>query len=487
MHFDTEATICAIATGYENGCRGAVRVAGSTTLAILEKIQPIPESLRNAKRATRVSVDWDLRAPLGSIPVDVWFWPTDRSYTGTPSAELHTLGNQVLLKRMLEQLCEAGARLAMPGEFTLRAFLAGRMDLAQCEAVLGVIEAESQEALDISLRQLAGGLSEPLAKLRRSLIDLLADLEAGLDFVDEDIQFISRVQVIDRLTSALTAVERLLRQLNLRQLSQHAPKVALLGLPNAGKSSLANAIAKKDAAIVSNQAGTTRDFVRVHCTLQHGEVELIDTAGIETEFAADHEFFEVMRHAQGFANEQRDEADLIFYCIDCHLDISLKQEQIECAFAISGLPHDSASESVNNRRSIGPSNVWIIWTKADLLDSKADGGFIRLRIEHIPSQVTSCFDPLLLEQLRKRLDDWLVQREEEASSVAPMTAIRCKESLRSAHESLQTAFSAADQRSGDEIVAGEIRLALDHLAQVAGQVYTDDVLDALFSRFCIGK
>ncbi|MDZ4849152.1 MAG: GTPase [Pirellulaceae bacterium] len=503
MQFDNEATICAIATGHENGCRGAIRIAGWTTLSVIQQCHAMTDSLSAITRPTRIPIDWDLGAPLGSIPVDIWYWPTKRSYTGMPSAELHTLGNQVLLNRIVEQLCQAGARLAMPGEFTLRAFLAGRMDLTQCEAVLGVIEAESLVALDVSLRQLAGGLSGPLADLRRLLIELLADIEAGLDFVDEDIVFISREQVIERLETSLASVDRLHQQIIERQPSKVVPKVTFLGRPNAGKSSLVNAIAKDNAAIVNAEAGTTRDFVRVRCEFEHGDVDLIDTAGID-DLSLPHDTLQsIHQSAQRHTAEQRDEADLMLYCIDGNQSNATRIEQLKiaCDMHASTGAQQVASEKQSRESRILQHKVWIVWTKSDLETSvhgmRIDKSMVDNSFEHvssddlmsvkIPEYVTSCRDGCGIEALRARLSEWRTQRNDEISSVAPMTATRCKASLQSTLESLQTARHAAQQELGDEIVAGEIRLALEQLAQVAGDVYTDDILDALFSRFCIGK
>ena len=487
MQFDNEATICAIATGHENGLRGAVRVAGWTTLAVLDKDQTLPDSVRSARRPCRVSVDWNLDSPFGTIPVDIWFWPTQRSYTGTPSAELHTLGNQVLLNRIVEQLCRAGARLARPGEFTLRAFLAGRMDLTQCEAVLGVIEAESQDALDVALRQLAGGLASPLAELRRLLIELLADLEAGLDFVDEDIEFISREQVLHRLSETVVSVTDLHRQINERQINSHAPRVALVGLPNAGKSSLLNALSKADAAIVNSKAGTTRDFVRVRCSIGHGEIDLIDTAGIESGASGDTLTVSVQKSAQRHTFEQRDEADLILYCIDSQLTDEIKLDQLQYASELAKQLRNVRPAALKNNQYADTSSIWIVWTKVDASGSKVDRKSESQSLTRLPMFQTSCIASQGIASLQNKLEQWTESRDHEISSVAPMTATRCKESLESALESLKAAQTAADERLGDELVAGEIRLALEQLAQVAGQVYTDDVLDALFSRFCIGK
>ena len=177
-----------------------------------------------------------------SVPCDLFLWPTDRSYTREPVAELHTIGSPPLLQAALAAVCRAGARLAEPGEFTLRAFLAGRIDLTQAEAVLGVIDAARRNELDAALAQLAGGLARPLHQLRDDLLQLLAELEAGLDFVEEDIRFISQQEVARTAASGSELLEDVAKQMTSRLHGESFPQVALVGPPNAGKSSLFNAM-----------------------------------------------------------------------------------------------------------------------------------------------------------------------------------------------------------------------------------------------------
>ena len=208
-----------------------------------------------------------------------------------------------------------GRRLAQPGEFTLRAFLAGRIDLMQAEAVLGVIDAADRRQLETALDQLAGGLSQPLRNLRNDLIDLLADLEAGLDFVEDDIRFVAPAELQSRLAAAAAQLEQSARQLSARGVSGGKPRVVLVGRPNVGKSSLFNALVRDSAALVSPQPGTTRDYLTATIDADGLSIELIDTAGIAT---ASHS---IDVAAQQMASEQNLQADLRLLCVDTAADL----------------------------------------------------------------------------------------------------------------------------------------------------------------------
>jgi tRNA modification GTPase len=190
-------TIAAIASAPGGAARGIVRLSGPGVLDCLKRSFVIADEQCSSLEAILAAhaVRGTLRLPTTRLPCELYYWPGARSYTREPLAELHTLGSPPLLASALAALCQAGARLAQPGEFTLRAFLAGRLDLTQAEAVLGVIDARGRTQLDAALAQLAGGLSAPLGRLRERLIDLLAHLEAGLDFVEEKIEFISSAEL----------------------------------------------------------------------------------------------------------------------------------------------------------------------------------------------------------------------------------------------------------------------------------------------------
>ena len=203
MVYCVDDTIAAVASAGGGAGRGVIRLSGPEALACLNRcFDADPANSIPTTQPRCVSGQLRLPEPLNSVSCDAYIWPTLRSYTRQPSVEIHTFGSPPILQAILRTLCDHGARLAEPGEFTLRAFLAGRLDLPQAEAVLGVIDAVSQKQLGRSLQQLAGGLSSQLSELRESLLNLCADIEAGLDFVDEDIEFVTSDEVVARLNAA---------------------------------------------------------------------------------------------------------------------------------------------------------------------------------------------------------------------------------------------------------------------------------------------
>ena len=475
MRWDTQATICAIATGNVASNRGAIRIAGSDTLAILRSIVDLNI---NSRAAIRSTVSFPLGTPFGSLPVDLWLWPTNRSYTGSPSAELHMIGNQVLLNRAIQVLAVHGAKVAEPGEFTLRAFLSGRMDLTQCEAVLGAIHATTDRQFELALQQLAGGLSKPLRVIRKSLIELLADLEAGLDFVDEDISFVSADEVLRRIGDAQSIIAELLLQLSHRNGTSRSVEVVLTGRSNAGKSSLVNALIGSPVSIVNQQPGTTRDYLRAKLTLAGREVELIDTAGLDSVPFSRSDLPSVedrpgmgLEEIEGLAKEmtilQRQTARLVLYCIDSSLDEESRSGDL---IAYQALLKEH-------------SDTWLVWTKCDSSEMKnrlTDSGQSTIVFW------TSSKHAKGLQGLVESIFKWQASEESECSMVVGSTAVRCLGSLHDANDALGNAVISF-RDGGDEIVASELRFALDAIGAVAGDVCTDDILDALFSRFCIGK
>ena len=340
--------------------------------------------------------------------------------------------------------------MAEPGEFTMRAFLAGRLDLTQAEAVLGVIDSQSQQELQVSLRQLAGGLSGPLHQLREKLIDLLAHLEAGLDFVEEDIEFISAAELVSELDAGLRSVEAIQQRLTSRGNGGIERRVVLMGLPNVGKSSLLNALVGEAVAIVSETPGTTRDYVTRRIDLDGMPITLVDTAGIELLEQGD----SINYKAQRATSRQQTDAALALLCLDGTRRLEPWEiQQLEAT--------DSASRLV--------------------VITKSDAG----TVGDLPSDAirTSSLTLDGVQFLRHAIRIALANDVE----AIPSTASRCHDSLRLAAESLRRARYVASQSMGEELVAAEVRVSLEGLGKVVGAVYTDDVLDRIFSRFCIGK
>ena len=238
MPLELEDTIAALASAPGPAERGIIRLSGDVVVQSLAN-HFIPTNERNLPttgRARTYSGVFQLNAIDEQLPTNLLLWPTKRSYTGQPMAELHTIGSPPLLEAMLSQLYDAGVRPAQNGEFTLRAFLSGRIDLVQAEAVLGVIDSTDQQQMQRALKQLGGGVSGKLATTRAELIAILGDLEAGLDFVEEDIEFIPQDVMIERLHIAIERLQQLASSADSRMESTSTIAVTLAGLPNAGKS-----------------------------------------------------------------------------------------------------------------------------------------------------------------------------------------------------------------------------------------------------------
>ncbi len=452
MVIDTEDTIAAIAAAAGGALRGIVRISGPQCMEAVWRIfEPVDAENSRVQLIRLPSVilgQIKLPALETSLPATLYLWPGSRSYTRQPTAELHTVGSPPLLEAVLAEVCRQGARLATPGEFTLRAFLAGRLDLTQVEAVLGVIDAGSEQQLKAALSQLAGGIAGPLFAVRSSLLDLLAHLEAGLDFVDEDIEFISRESLLAELLSAAEQVEKIAGQMQSRGDASRVPRVVLCGLPNAGKSSLLNALAGEEVALVSSVAGTTRDFVSRRVCFEGIELELIDTAGLN-DAAAD----EISTHSQFTARMRSANCELRLWCVES-----------TPASAMESPADDSRAPELR------------ILTKCDRLDPTQS-----MRSTFLP---TSCRTGEGIAELRRRIAAALSSQPGDAVA---STAARCRESLALASAALRRAIDAAEGKAGEEFVAAEVRAALDDLGHVLGAVYTDDILDRIFSRFCIGK
>ena len=450
---DPADTIAAIATPPRGGPRGLVRVTGPRAFAVaLGGIEPRGGSspARPERRAGRLRLD-GLGRPL---EVEVNVWPGRRTYTGQPLVEVATPGAAPVVQAVLATFVAGGARLAEPGEFTLRAFLAGRIDLTQAEAVLGVIDAGDPAQLDGALRQLAGGLAGPLRRLRDDLADALAHLEANLDFADEsDVDLLGRLELARTLARQGAEVAALAGQLGGRSRATGRPRVVLVGPPNAGKSRLFNALVGHDRAIVAPVAGTTRDYLEAECACAGVVVELVDTAGRESAHAP------IAHHAQEARAEQARAADLLLDCRPL-----------------------GAAEGWDDEDAAGPARIRV-GTKADEAAGNggdpASGGCAVLT-----SAATGEGIPTLRAAIAARLRD--AGPGGHADGVAS-TAARSADGLASAARSLAAAAIAVEHGHGDELVAVDLRQAVDDLGRIVGAVVTDDLLDRIFRRFCIGK
>lgn len=452
IDLDLNRTIVAVASATGPAIRGIVRLSGFATREILNQIcdPPIGAGAGPQSVATRIRIA-ECDAP---VDASVLVWPTSRSYTRQPAAEIHTIGCPPILEAIVAALCRCGAAMARPGEFTLRAFLAGRLDLSQAEAVIAAVDASSAAEFSFALDQCAGGLRHPLDRLRDELLELLARLEAGLDFVEDDIEFISRDELADGLGSLLARTGEILRQVAARRHHEEGWCVVLMGQPNAGKSSLFNALVGRPAAIASETAGTTRDYLAETIRLGDFQVRLIDTAGGSGNAAEALPGGSIDSLAADQSRTMIDQADLRLLCVEQGTELNQAERSLLRAFG---------------------QHVLRIATKCDLRGGTADDG--------IPvSPVTGEG----LAKLRQSICDRLASLSAQPWS-GHATTTRCGQSLEGAQSALLRAQGALGERAGDEIIAAELRAALEELGRVVGAVYTDDLLDRIFSRFCIGK
>ena len=430
-------TIVALSSASGPGGRAVVRVSGPRTREVIRAVAADADTAAKLTptrlRLSGVAAEW---------PADLYFRAAPHTYTGQDLAELHTLACPPLVERLIADLLAAGARPAERGEFTLRAFLAGKKDLTQAEAVLAVLDSRTPEDLGQALTQLAGGVTQPLQVLRDDLLNLVADVEAGLDFADEDIEFVTASDVLLRASRGIAQLVNLRRQLDARSRTGDGLRVVVAGAPNAGKSSLFNALLGESAALVGPAAGTTRDYLTATLTVAGVTVELIDTAGHEA--ARD----EIEAQAQRLSGVQKSRADIVLHCVPA------ADASVTCA--------DFPSATV----------VLILRTKADLAAPPAGD---------IPVSVVA---PDGLDALLHRLTEAVARLT--SAPLAPSQS-RCRAHVERALEALRRAHEHAREADPHELLALALREALHEVGAMAGAVYTNDLLDRIFSRFCIGK
>lgn len=441
MAFEKD-TVAACATPPGISALALIRVSGPRAAAIASDLlgkPPVPrQPLSRRLRLENQLLDEAVTT----------YWPGPRSYTGEDLVEISCHGNPLVVETILQALRKKGARMARPGEFTERAFLNGRIDLTQAEAVLDVLQAGSERALLAAQRALAGNLKERLMEIRSDLLDLLARIEAYIDFPEEDIQPEVGEGFRRDVSLLLQRISGLLATAPLGQRLRSGYRLVLMGPPNVGKSSLLNALLGSDRAIVSPVPGTTRDTVEESIVLAGFPVRMIDTAGVRP--SSDPVEKEGIQRTL-LAAEQ---ADLILALID------------------RTQPRDPCEQEWTRFNG----KVLRVLTKSDLPSSFQGEG-------HPVSAKTGEGLELLRQNIARRLAGSLLAPGAEEIAVNARHA----EGLQKATEALATASSSLATRAAPELVASDLRLALQTLESVLGVGTSEDVLDRLFAQFCIGK
>lgn len=428
--------IAAIATPPGKGAVGIVRVSGNGSLELVSRLW---QGKNPCKLSGGRFTHGRIRDPRTQEILDealLLVFRKPYSYTGQDSAELHTHGSPAVLRRVLHTLFELGARPAQPGEFTLRAYLNGKMDLAQAEAVLSLVESESDAARRLALRGLSAGLSQKIANLSEQLFTLLAHIQAWLDYPEEGVE---PVQIQAALEPVLQEIQHLLATAPAGRIAQKGARIALVGAPNAGKSSLLNALLGYERAIVTPIPGTTRDYLEAPLEIAGVPLVAVDTAGVrETEDIVEKSGVErALQIAQ--------EADLILYLAD----------QSQPRAAPPDLPWERTLK---------------VATKADLPAAWSDATYLQ-----VSSQTG-----LGLEALRQQIHLRLLGEAPEGEIW--ISNERHVEALRRAETHLQEALDAPEDLAGVSI-----EMALDALAEILGKDVSEEVIDRVFRNFCVGK
>lgn len=445
-------TVCAISTSVGRAGLGIVRMTGDESLEIFQKVFQGSGSYENRKLNYGHIVDGD------EIIDEVLavYMKAPHTYTREDVVEIYTHGGIVAVREVLNTLFKNGAGLAEPGEFTKRAFLNGRLDLAQAEAVLDLIDANTKVSYENSLNQLEGNLSKRVSTIEENLMEVMASTVAEIDFPEDEIDTLSNSEKINKLKPILEDIESLLKSSKRGKVLREGINTLILGRPNVGKSSLLNALLRENRAIVTDIPGTTRDTIEEVLDLDGIPLNLIDTAGIrETEDTVESIGVEK-------AKSQIDDADLVLILLDSSEELSTDDVDI--------------LEIAKDKEKI------VIINKTDL-EQKLD----LEKLEGYKYIMMSIVEGTGIEELQdeiKRLffDDKITSKDETLVS-----NIRHIEALRRAYEALDSAIKDLEIGIPLDLVEVDLNICIDQLGNITGKTTTEDVLDRIFSEFCIGK
>jgi tRNA modification GTPase len=461
----TDDTIAAISTPLGEGGIGIVRLSGKDSIQTAEKIfsSPKDKSLIYSK-SHRVIYGY-IKDPITGGKIDevlVTIMRTPYSYTREDVVEINCHGGMIALRKTLELVLKQGVRLAEPGEFTKRAFINGRIDLSQAEAVLDLIRSRTDESRRIAIEQLQGGLSEKITALRDRLTELCVNIEAYIDFPEEELERASTQAMLDSMKDIGKELETLLKTYDEARFFREGLPTAIVGRPNVGKSSLLNALLKRDRAIVTELPGTTRDVIEEYLNIKGLPLRIMDTAGIrDVQDIAEKEG--VKRSLQSIEN-----ADLVIGIFDS--SEPLKEEDFEVL------------EKIKNKNTI------FVLNKCDL-QSAID----RISISSLVARPSSFILNISatrgdgLEDLKDRIFESCLKDWKEGREGVVITNLRHMTAIENAKTSLERAASALIENQPLEILALELRDSLDRLGEIVGAVTTEDILNKIFNDFCIGK
>ena len=455
--------IAAIATGASPTAIGIVRVSGEGSFALCDAVFRPANGRPFSAQDGRMMVFGEMLDTRGRC-IDRGLavrFPGPHSYTGEDSAEFYCHGSPVVLRELLSALFAAGARQAGPGEFTRRAFLNGRLDLTEAEAVVDLIDAETAAAARNAAAQLHGALRRDFEAVTERLLDITSRFYAVVDYPDEDIQDIQPQEIRQALRDCDATLSRLLDTCGRGRILKSGVRTAIIGRPNAGKSSLLNALAGYERCLVTDIPGTTRDTVEESVLCGGVRLRLIDTAGIRET----HDAIESIGIERTF--QKLDQADIVLWMIDA-ADASLQIAQLSEKI----LPRSEGKQLI------------LVFNKADLLTDR------QFKPTDLPENVQSIFISAKKREHIDKLQDLLIQAAHIpslSSNDVIVTNIRHYEALTHALESIHRVQEGLSANLSGDFISQDLRECIFHLSDIVGEVTTDQVLGNIFERFCIGK
>ncbi|NQW41837.1 MAG: tRNA uridine-5-carboxymethylaminomethyl(34) synthesis GTPase MnmE [Bacteroidetes bacterium] len=464
--YNTEDTIAAIATAEGVSAIGIIRISGNDAINVCAKIFKGKDLNIQKSHTIHYGYITENEHILDEVMVTIFKAP--KSFTTENSIEISCHGSPFILTQILQLLIKNGARLALPGEFSLRAFVKGRIDLSQAEAVGEIIASQNQAQLNIALQQMRGGLSHEIAFLRNQLLEFASLIELELDFGEEDVEFADRTQLNSLIDKIVNHINPMIQSFKYGNAIKNGIPVAIIGRPNAGKSSLLNLLLNEDRAIVSEIAGTTRDTIEEVLNINGMSYRFIDTAGIrETED-------EIESIGIGKAIKKIEEAHAIFYIFDS------KETEISEVFK------DLAMIVEKN----GDSKIIVLANKSDLISDeqkkliKENLNFKKIT-QNISIQLSEN-SVLEINKLKLLLFEAIKQNNEQEGQTV-ITNLRHFQALLDAKTSLDTVVSGLQNQFTSDLLATDIKKAIYALGEISGEISNDEVLANIFGKFCIGK
>lgn len=449
-------TIVALATPHGVGAIGVIRLSGSKAIEIVNALFPSKNLLQQSSHTIHVGLLKDDGKLIDEVVISLFKNP--RSYTGEDVIEISCHGSPFIQEQVISTLVKHGARLAKPGEFTQRAFLKGKLDLTQAEAVADLIASNTEASQRTALHNIRGGFSEVLKELREQIIQFSALIELELDFSEEDVEFADRTKFFQLIEHAQLVTANLLQSFQLGNVIKNGVSVAIVGKPNAGKSTLLNSLLNENRAIVSEIAGTTRDTIEEVININGILFRLIDTAGIR-ESSDEIETIGVER-----SFKKMKDADVVLYLFDVKTE---SQSELEAALQL-----------VNEQNS----NYIAVGNKTDILGlENAEKKFSGDAVLMISAKTDTH-----LAVLKERLVDKVVQGSVHTESTI-VTNARHFAALQEVEKSLLDIHAGLKNKLTGDLLSADIRRCLHYLGEITGEITNEDRLDYIFSKFCIGK